>query len=296
MRTTRRVEPTEAGRRLQASSVSVLRQVEDAIGEVTRSNTEPSGVLRVAAPHDDGTSRIAPLAAAFSGRHPACQVELILADTRIDPIASQIDLSIRVGWLDDSSLHARRIGGFRQCLVATPELARTLAVADPDDLAQLSVAYPDSPLNENHLDGLRDVVHRRAPRPGERAPDAAVIAQHGACTTLFAHLYNPDGVTWGWTLLLFDARRQDALAAMRRALAQVRDWEWMRPRSILGKSVPEAGDATALFDLDGVAHGAYGIEGAPALVLVRPDGHIAFRGPLDKPELLRAYCGRVFGA
>jgi 3-(3-hydroxy-phenyl)propionate hydroxylase len=113
---------------------------------------------------------------------------------------------------------------------------------------------------------------------------------------LFAHLYNPDGVTWGWTLLLFDARRQDALAAMRRALAQVRDWEWMRPRSILGKSVPEAGDATALFDLDGVAHSAYGIEGAPALVLVRPDGHIAFRGPLDKPELLRAYCSRVFGA
>ncbi|KMM75988.1 LysR family transcriptional regulator [Xanthomonas sp. NCPPB 1128] len=137
MRTTRRVEPTEAGRLLHARSVSVLRQVEDAIGEVTRSNVEPSGVLRVAAPNDYGTSRIAPLAAAFTRRHPACQVELILADTRVDPVASQIDLSIRVGWLDDSSLHARRIGGFRQCLVATPELARSLAVADPDDLAQV---------------------------------------------------------------------------------------------------------------------------------------------------------------
>lgn len=39
-----------------------------------------------------------------------------------------------------------------------------------------------------------------------------------------------------------------------------------------GKAVPEAGDAAAVFDLDGVAHGAYGIEGDPALVLVRPDG------------------------
>lgn len=137
MRTTRRVEPTEAGRLLHARSVSVLRQVEDAIGEVTRSNVEPSGVLRVAAPNDYGTSRIAPLAAAFTRRHPACQVELILADTRIDPVASQVDLSIRVGWLDDSSLHARRIGDFRQCLVATPELASALAVANPDDLAQV---------------------------------------------------------------------------------------------------------------------------------------------------------------
>lgn len=137
MRTTRRVEPTEAGRLLHARSVSVLRQAEDAIGEVTRANAEPSGVLRVAAPNDYGTSRIAPLAAAFVRRHPACQVELILADTRIDPVASQIDLSIRVGWLDDSSLHARRVGRFRQCLVATPELARTLAIADPDDLARV---------------------------------------------------------------------------------------------------------------------------------------------------------------
>ncbi|KAA8921140.1 MULTISPECIES: FAD-dependent monooxygenase [Xanthomonas] len=164
-----------------------------------------------------------------------------------------------------------------------------------DDLQQLSVAYPDSPLNEDHLKGLREIVHRRVPHPGDRAPDAAVIAQDGASTTLFAHLYNPDGVTWGWALLLFDARQQDALMAMRDALAQLQAWEWIRPRLILGKTVPQAGDATALFDLDGVAHGAYGIEGDPAMVLVRPDGHIAFRGPLDAPQRLRAYCARIFG-
>ena len=135
MRTTRRVEPTEAGRLLHGRSVSILRQAEDAIGEVTRASTEPSGVLRVAASNDYGTFRIAPLAAAFSRRYPACQVELILSDTRIDPVANQIDLSIRVGWLEDSSLHARRLGDFRQLLVASPELARSLALGDPDELA-----------------------------------------------------------------------------------------------------------------------------------------------------------------
>jgi len=115
--------------------VSILRQAEDAIGEVTRASTEPSGVLRVAASNDYGTFRIAPLAAAFARRYPACQVELILSDTRIDPVAHQIDLSIRVGWLEDSSLHARRLGDFRQLLVATPQLARSLALGDPDELA-----------------------------------------------------------------------------------------------------------------------------------------------------------------
>ena len=68
MRTTRRVEPTEAGRLLHARSVIILREAEDAIGEVARSNAEPSGVLRVAAPNDYGASGIAPLAAAFSRR------------------------------------------------------------------------------------------------------------------------------------------------------------------------------------------------------------------------------------
>lgn len=136
VRTTRRVEPTEAGRLLHARCVIILRDAADAIGDVTRSSVEPTGVLRVAAPNDYGTSRIAPLAAAFSRRYPACQVELILSDARIDPVANQIDLSIRVGWLDDSSLHARRVGSFRQFLVATPRFRETLDIRDPDDVSR----------------------------------------------------------------------------------------------------------------------------------------------------------------
>jgi len=135
MRTTRRVVPTEAGRLLHGRSVGILRQAEDAINEVTVTSTEPSGLLRVAASNDYGTFKIAPLAVTFSRRYPACQVELILADNRIDPIANQIDLSIRVGWLEDSSLHARRLGGFRQLLVASSQLAKTLALRDPEELA-----------------------------------------------------------------------------------------------------------------------------------------------------------------
>ncbi|MBF0889363.1 LysR family transcriptional regulator [Gluconobacter cadivus] len=135
MRTTRRVEPTESGRLLHARSVIILREAEDAVAEVASFNVEPSGVLRVAAPNDYGASKIAPLAAAFSQRYPACQVDLILSDARIDPVSNQIDLSIRVGWLDDSSLQARRIAAFRQFLVATPKLADALSVSDPEELS-----------------------------------------------------------------------------------------------------------------------------------------------------------------
>jgi DNA-binding transcriptional LysR family regulator len=137
LRTTRRVEPTEAGKLLYARCILIFRETEDAIREVTRANAEPSGVLRIAATNDYGASVIAPVAATFSRKYSACRVELLLSDTRVDLLADQIDLSIRVGWLDDSSHQARRIGTFRQFLVASASLAASLSLNSPEDAAHL---------------------------------------------------------------------------------------------------------------------------------------------------------------
>jgi DNA-binding transcriptional LysR family regulator len=92
-------------------------------------------MLRIAAPNDYGASTIAPIAASFIRKYPACRVELLLADTKMDLLANQIDLSIRVGWLDDSSHQARRIGSFRQLLVASPSFSATLSLNSPEDAA-----------------------------------------------------------------------------------------------------------------------------------------------------------------
>ena len=137
VRTTRRVEATEAGRQLHARCVNILSEAEDAFGELAQANVEPIGSLRVAAPNDYGACTIAPLAARFSRRFPSCTVDLILSDAKIDLVANQIDLSIRVGWLDDFSLQARRIGTFRQLLLAAPDLAGRVAATEPEDLATL---------------------------------------------------------------------------------------------------------------------------------------------------------------
>jgi DNA-binding transcriptional LysR family regulator len=137
VRTTRRVEPTEAGRLLHARCVMILREAENAFAELAQANAKPMGLLRIAAPNDYGSCTLAPLAAAFSKKFPACRVDLLLADTKIDVVANQIDLSIRVGWLEDSNLQARRIGSFRQLLVAAPGVVKKRAVAQPSDLASL---------------------------------------------------------------------------------------------------------------------------------------------------------------
>jgi len=134
LRTTRRVEPTEAGRLLHARCVMILREAEDAVDELAQTNAQPMGVLRIAAPNDYGASTIAPLAAKFARKYPECSVELVLSDVRTDLVANQIDLSIRVGWLNDSSLQAKRLGAFRQLLVAPPEIAVAVRADQPDEL------------------------------------------------------------------------------------------------------------------------------------------------------------------
>lgn len=166
-----------------------------------------------------------------------------------------------------------------------------------DDLQQLSVSYPDSALSEDHLQ-LRQLLQSGVPQAGDRAPDAPITTSTGETQTLFRHLYNPDGQSYGWSLLAFDGREADALPRLLAAAAEVAGWPFVRPRLVLAAPlapVAEASTATHLADRDGHTHAAFGLEGLPALVLVRPDGHLAFRGPADKPELLRQYCEKVFG-
>ncbi|MHC2106692.1 FAD-dependent monooxygenase [Methylobacterium sp. CM6246] len=163
-----------------------------------------------------------------------------------------------------------------------------------NDLQQISVGYPNSLLNDDHLTGIGDRITGRGVRSGERAPDAEVV-HRGETTTLFPFLYNPDGRTTGWALLCFDGRSDKAGQALPDAIRAVAPWKSLRPRLVLAGPLVAGADALVLSDMDGKAHGAYGLEGEPALVLVRPDGHIAFRGDADRPDRLVAYCRKVFG-
>lgn len=68
----------------------------------------------------------------------------------------------------------------------------------------------------------------------------------------------------------------------------------MRPRLFLAGPAFGAGGTPVLSDLDGKAHGAYDLEGQSTLILVRPNGHVADRGAIDRPERLTEYCRRTF--
>ncbi|MCJ2099208.1 FAD-dependent monooxygenase [Methylobacterium sp. E-046] len=205
---------------------------------------------------------------------------------------------------EHARLSEQQAKGFRRTVYRGPVTDAALGLAakvvpgigallqGTDDLQQLSVSYPKSPLNEDHLSGVTHLL-QRGPRAGERAPEAEVTLG-GRTSSLFPFIYNPDGLTTGWALLCFDGRSPEAGASLRAAIEAVAPWGWVRPRLVLAGPAFEAGGAPVLSDLDGKAHGAYGLEGQPSAVLVRPDGHIAYRGAADRPERLGAYCRRIF--
>ncbi|MCE4372217.1 LysR family transcriptional regulator [Xanthomonas hortorum] len=137
-RTTRRVRTTELGQAFYQRCAAILRDTDDAFDALTDTTAEPSGLLRLTAPLDYGVRVVVPAIAAFTRRYPACKVDAILSDQTLDLMTANIELAIRVGWLAESSLQARKIGAFRQLLVAPSTMTTQLAgLTAPQDIAAL---------------------------------------------------------------------------------------------------------------------------------------------------------------
>lgn len=138
VRTTRKVQPTELGQAFYLRCALILREAGDAFDDLAETSAEPSGMLRLTAPFDYGVGIVVPAIAAFTQRYPACKVDAILSDQTLDLMSGNIELAIRVGWLAETSLQARKIGSFRQLLVASPAMKPQVAqLAHPQDIANL---------------------------------------------------------------------------------------------------------------------------------------------------------------
>lgn len=133
-RTTRKLSPTEAGRKLADESRALLSAYEQAVAEISPAPVR--GLIRITAPVQFGRRHVGPVVTAFLKKFPDTQVELVLNDRRLDLIEDSLDVAIRIGTLADSSLLVRRVGEVSPVLVASPGyLARHGTPAKPTDLA-----------------------------------------------------------------------------------------------------------------------------------------------------------------
>jgi DNA-binding transcriptional LysR family regulator len=107
-RTTRKLRVTEAGTKYFHHCAKAVREME--LGEAALQSTqgEPAGVLRVTAPVDIGHLLLPRITRAYLAKYPGTTVELLVSNRIVDLIGEGVDLAIRAGTLQDSSLIARR--------------------------------------------------------------------------------------------------------------------------------------------------------------------------------------------
>ncbi|CAN5749428.1 LysR family transcriptional regulator [soil metagenome] len=136
-RTTRSVTLTDAGTRYLEHARRILAELAEAEDAARAERSEPTGRFVVTAPNVFGRREVAPLVSTFMAAHPAVVCELILADRIVDLVGEHIDVAVRIGVLEDSSLRARVLGTTRRVLVASPAyLAAGKRPRSPDDLAR----------------------------------------------------------------------------------------------------------------------------------------------------------------
>ena len=151
--------------------------------------------------------------------------------------------------------------------------------------SMLEIAYPDSPAVEDHRAGWLD----HGPRAGHRAPDVDGLLYGDDTPRRLYEIWKGDA---RHQLLLFSGRKPapeslGALAEFASEFAAAGDFL----RIIL--ITDEGSIPGGAVDVDGAAHDIYGA-GGPSCFLVRPDGYIAFRGPLSEKATLRAYLAKWY--
>jgi len=135
-RTTRRVTATSSGQAYFEQCQPLLTELDELDSVVQNKNASPSGELRITAPISFAELRLMPVVAGYSERYPEVQLNLNLTDKFVDLIEERVDVAIRIGSLEDSSLVASKLGTTSMQVCATPAYLASNGM--PTDPAQLS--------------------------------------------------------------------------------------------------------------------------------------------------------------
>lgn len=139
-RTTRGASLTEAGATFREHAAKICSEF-DVAREAILHSEDLRGRLRVAAPLSFGPTHFAPVLSQMALRHPQLKIFSSYTDRFVDLVGEGFDCAIRVGYLQDSALVARRVGSVSGILVASPDYIEAHgAPVSPDEIVNHQVA------------------------------------------------------------------------------------------------------------------------------------------------------------
>ena len=150
-RTTRKIVPTEAGMLYYQRCQAILLDLNEADSSISNMATSLQGNLLISVPRDFGLFYISPNLPKFIELHPNLHVEIEFEDKRVDLVAEGYDLALRIGYMQDSSLVARKISSSPMHFVASPSYLESRGTPlTPDDLEYHQGLLYKSSLNQVH--------------------------------------------------------------------------------------------------------------------------------------------------
>ncbi len=135
-RTTRKLSLTEAGEAYYERARAIVKAVDEANLAAAEKRAAPSGTLRITTAASIARLHVIPAIAAFHMQHPNIRVVLRVSDRVVDFIDEGLDVALRIGRLDDSSLIAKKLGQCNRIVCASPDYLKNAGrPTRPDDLS-----------------------------------------------------------------------------------------------------------------------------------------------------------------
>jgi DNA-binding transcriptional LysR family regulator len=136
VRTTRGLTATEAGLNFYGRARRSIEEADEAEVAARGAASSLHGTLRVCAPVTFARIHLMPRIPELLARHPELEIEVVLDDRNVDLVQEGCDVGLRMGWLADTSLTARRIASGRHAVVGTSAyFARAGEPAAPGELS-----------------------------------------------------------------------------------------------------------------------------------------------------------------
>ncbi|EOI5793152.1 HTH-type transcriptional activator AaeR [Cronobacter malonaticus] len=165
-RSTRSIGLTEAGRIYYQGCRRMLHEVQEVHEQLYAFNNSPIGTLRIGCSSTMAQNVLASLTAGMLRDYPGLSVNLVTGIPAPDLIADGLDVVIRVGALQDSSLFSKRLGSMPMVVCAAKSyLAQAGTPKKPADLANHSwLEYSVRPDNEFELIAPEGISTRLLPQ------------------------------------------------------------------------------------------------------------------------------------
>jgi DNA-binding transcriptional LysR family regulator len=158
-RTTRKLKPTPEGHRIYDLARQILGNFDLARANVEESSLRPSGTLRVSLPSSFGRRYLMPVIAEYVRTYQGVRLDIRFSERFVNLVEEGIELALRIGQLESSTLVARRLGTVRRYLVATPTYLKGRSVPRAPEHGR-HVASIGGPLLVDDADAMeRAVMH-----------------------------------------------------------------------------------------------------------------------------------------